>query len=59
MSFLASVPSSSSTINECSKDKLLREKDKEISRLKNLLKAKGIPYGDDTAATTSTSTPIA
>jgi len=59
MSFLATVPSSSSTTHECFKDKLLREKDREISRLKNLLKAKGIPYGDDTAATTSTSTPIA
>jgi len=58
--FLATAPppSSSTATNDCSKDKLLREKDQEISRLKNLLKAKGIPYDDDTVATTSTSTPI-
>ena len=45
--------SSSSLINENSKDKLLREKDLEIIRLKNLLKANGISYEDDTATTTS------
>jgi len=54
MRLLATAPSSSMT-DGCSKDELLREKDQEISRLKNLLKANGIPYDDDNVATTSTS----